>query len=152
MKRLSLALSCLWLVLFTSAGHAALRPDEISWNQPVTPFKIIGDVYYVGASDITSYLIVTPKGLILLDSGFVETVPQVKANIAALGFKLSDVKVLLNSHAHYDHAWVASAELKRLTHAAPRWPCERSGCGAHGQGRPGGSPVRRQIPLRAGAG
>ena len=110
------AWACLSAALFASAGHAALRPDEVSWNQPVTPFKIVGDVYYVGASDITSYLIVTPKGLILLDSGFAETVPQVTANITALGFKLSDVKVLLNSHAHYDHAG-GLAELKRLTHA-----------------------------------
>ena len=118
MQRISpvLALSFLWFALFASAGQAALSPDEVSWNQPVTPFKIIGDVYYVGASDITSYLIVTPKGLILLDSGFAETVPQVTANIAALGFKLGDVKVLLNSHAHYDHAGGLAA-LKRLTHA-----------------------------------
>ncbi|HEV2111520.1 MAG TPA: subclass B3 metallo-beta-lactamase, partial [Gammaproteobacteria bacterium] len=93
-----------------------LTPEEASWNQPVTPFRIIGDLYYVGASDITSYLIATPKGLILLDSGFAETVPQVEANIKTLGFKLSDVKFLLNSHAHNDHAG-GLARLKRDTHA-----------------------------------
>lgn len=114
--RLILASCFAGLMLLTAPAYGALSPDEISWNQPVTPFKIIGDIYYVGAADITSYLIVTPKGLILLDSGFAETVPQVTANIAALGFRLGDVKVLLNSHAHYDHAG-GLAELRRKTGA-----------------------------------
>jgi len=102
--------------LFPLTSFAALTPEEASWNQPVTPFKIIGNLYYVGASDITSYLIATPKGLILLDGGFTETAPQVEANIKTLGFKLSDVKILLNSHAHDDHAG-GLAQLKRDTHA-----------------------------------
>jgi metallo-beta-lactamase class B len=88
-----------------------------SRNQPVAPFRIIGNLYYVGASDITSYLIVTPAGDILLDGGFVETAPQIEANIQKLGFHLSDVKILLNSHAHYDHAG-GLAELKRATGAS----------------------------------
>ncbi len=90
--------------------------EERSWNQPVEPFKIAGNIYYVGASDVTSYLITTPKGHFLIDSGFVETVPQIKANIVKLGFKVEDVKILLNSHAHYDHA-AGLAELKRSTKA-----------------------------------
>ena len=80
------------------------------------PFHLIGDIYYVGSSDVTSFLIVTPAGDILLDGGFVETAPRIEANIRALGFKLSDVKILLNSHAHYDHAG-GLAELKRATGA-----------------------------------
>lgn len=95
---------------------AQLSETERSWNQPVEPFKIAGNIYYVGASDVTSYLITTPQGHILLDSGLLETVPQIKANIAKLGFKLEDVKILINSHAHYDHAG-GIAELKRLTNA-----------------------------------
>ncbi len=90
--------------------------EERSWNQPVEPFKIAGNIYYVGASDVTSYLITTPKGHFLIDSGFVETVPQIKDNIVKLGFKVEDVKILLNSHAHYDHA-AGLAELKRSTKA-----------------------------------
>lgn len=113
---MSRCLLFLCFVLFPLTCFAALTAEEASWNQPVMPFKIIGNLYYVGASDITSYLIATPKGLILLDSGFAETVPQVEANIKTLGFKLSDVKVLLNSHAHFDHAG-GLAELKRVTHA-----------------------------------
>ena len=85
-------------------------------NQPVPPFHIIGSIYYVGASDITSYLIVTPAGDILLDGGFVETAPQIEANIKTLGFKLTDVKFLLNSHAHLDHAGGIN-ELRKLSGA-----------------------------------
>jgi metallo-beta-lactamase class B len=85
-------------------------------NQPVEPFHIIGNIYYVGASDITSYLIVTTAGDILLDGGFVETAPQIEKNIATLGFKLTDVKYLLNSHAHLDHAGGID-ELRKLSGA-----------------------------------
>lgn len=86
-------------------------------NQPQAPFKIIGNLYYVGASDITSYLVVTPKGLILLDGGFAETAPQIETNIRTLGFRPEDIKLLLNSHAHFDHAGGLAA-LKRLSHAS----------------------------------
>ncbi len=85
-------------------------------NQPAAPFHVIGNIYYVGASDVTSFLIVTPAGDILLDGGFAETAPQIEANIQKLGFKLADVKFLLNSHAHFDHAG-GLAELKKRTGA-----------------------------------
>lgn len=85
-------------------------------NQPVEPFRIIGNIYYVGASDVTSYLITTPKGHILIDAGYEETVPQIRANVAKLGFKLEDVKILLINHAHYDHCG-GLAEIKKLTKA-----------------------------------
>jgi metallo-beta-lactamase class B len=92
--------------------------DEVSrsWNRPVKAFKIISNVYYVGASEVTSYLITTPQGHILLDSGFAETVPLVRAGLQQLGFKLEDIRLLINSHAHYDHAG-GLAELKALTGA-----------------------------------
>jgi len=82
------------------------QADETSrsWNKPVAPFRIVGNLYYVGATEVTSFLITTPHGHILLDGGFVETAPQIERNIAQLGFKLQDVKILLNSHAHFDHA------------------------------------------------
>jgi metallo-beta-lactamase class B len=91
-------------------------PTSRSWNRPVEPYRIAGNIYYVGASDITSYLIATPEGHILLDGGFVETAPIIEANVRKLGFKLEDVKVLLSSHAHFDHAG-GLAELKRATGA-----------------------------------
>ncbi|HEX4075839.1 MAG TPA: subclass B3 metallo-beta-lactamase [Candidatus Acidoferrales bacterium] len=85
-------------------------------NKPVAPFHMIGNIYYVGASDITSYLIVTPSGDILLDGGFAETAPQIEANIQTLSYKLAGVKIILNSHEHLDHAG-GIAELRRLTGA-----------------------------------
>ena len=119
-KRFLFCLACLFFIapFFIQCQKASGQADEASrsWNQPVKPFRIIGNIYYVGASDITSFLITTPEGHILLDSGFAETVPQIKQNIAALGFRLEDVKILINSHAHYDHA-AGLAELKELTKA-----------------------------------
>jgi metallo-beta-lactamase class B len=107
------------LVGFSLATKSLLaQADETSrsWNKPVAPFRIAGNLYYVGAIEITSYLITTPEGHFLLDGGFVETAPQIERNIIELGFKLTDVKFLLNSHAHYDHAG-GLAELKKVTGA-----------------------------------
>jgi metallo-beta-lactamase class B len=85
-------------------------------NQPVPPFRIIGNVFYVGASDITSYLIATPKGHIVIDGGLAETAPMIEKNIEKLGFHLLDVRILLNTHAHFDHAGGLAA-LKAATNA-----------------------------------
>jgi metallo-beta-lactamase class B len=107
MRRLIVFLLCV-----LAADVHALSPESEAKNQPVAPFKIIDNIYYVGASDVTSYLIATSNGLILLDGGFAETAPQIEKNIATLGFKLSDVKIILNGHAHPDHAGGLAA-LKR---------------------------------------
>lgn len=109
---LSVLILCLPFSVFAQKSDG-----DRKMNQPVEPFKIIGNIYYVGASDVTSYLITSPQGHILIDAGFVETVPQIKANIAKLGFKLEDVKILLVNHAHYDHCG-GLAEIKKLTGAA----------------------------------
>lgn len=101
---------------FPAFARAQANDLSRNMNQPVPPFHIIGNIYYVGASDITSYLIVTSSGGILLDVGFVETAPQIEANIKTLGFKLSDVKILISSHEHLDHAG-GFAELKHSTGA-----------------------------------
>jgi metallo-beta-lactamase class B len=73
-----------------------------SWNQPIAPFRVVGNVYYVGASDVTSFLIATSAGLIVLDGGLVETAPQVLRNIRTLGFDPRDVRIILNSHALWE--------------------------------------------------
>jgi metallo-beta-lactamase class B len=91
-------------------------PDSRSRNQPVAPFRILGNLHYVGASDVTSFLLATDRGLILIDGGYVETAPQIRDNIARLGFKPSDVKIILGSHAHLDHAG-GMAQLKAWTGA-----------------------------------
>jgi len=105
-------------VCFLAIHSAFAQADETSrsWNKPVTPFRIAGSLYYVGAVEISSYLIVTQEGHFLLDGGFVETAPQIERNITELGFKLTDVRFLLNSHAHCDHAG-GLAELKKMTGA-----------------------------------
>ncbi len=107
-----------WIVAALGPAFAKAQSSELfrSWNQPIAPFKIMGNLYYVGASDIASYLIVTPRGHILVEGGFVETAPLIQTNITQFGFQLSDVKLLLTSHAHFDHAG-GLAELKRLTGA-----------------------------------
>ena len=92
-------------------------PATPEWNKPVKAFRVIGNIYYVGASEVSSFLITTPKGHILLDSGFTETVPLIQDSVKQLGFDLRDVKVLINSHAHYDHA-AGLAQLKELTGAS----------------------------------
>jgi len=104
------------LVALAALAKAQADPTSRSWNKPVPPFRIVGNLYYVGAIEIGSFLITTRKGHILLDGGFVETAPQIEQNVAQLGFKLEDVKILLNSHAHFDHAG-GLAELKQKTGA-----------------------------------
>ena len=102
--------------LITLTCCAQQNASDRESNQPVEPFRIIGNVYYVGASEVTSFLITTPEGHFILDSGFAETVPQIRENVKKLGFKLEDVKFLLNSQSHYDHSG-GLAELKKLTGA-----------------------------------
>jgi metallo-beta-lactamase class B len=107
-----IVIAIFWVVPLAAQKDSTSR----SWNQPVEPYKIVGNVYYVGANDITSFLITTPEGHILLDGGFEETVPIIQANFKKLGFKIEDVKILINSHAHCDHAG-GLADLKALTGA-----------------------------------
>ncbi len=85
-------------------------------NQPFKPFRIIGDIYYVGTNDLACYLITTPDGHILLDTGLEESPPIIRANIETLGFKLQDIKIILSGHAHYDHVG-GHADMKRETGA-----------------------------------
>jgi metallo-beta-lactamase class B len=90
--------------------------QESDWRQPFEPLKIVGNVYYVGTRGLSSFLIVTPGGGILIDSGEAASVPFIRASVEKLGFRLGDVKILLAGHAHFDHVG-GHAELKRLTGA-----------------------------------
>jgi len=85
-------------------------------NEPTAPFQIADGLYYVGASDIASYLINTRDGLILIDGGYATTAPQILANLKTLGFAPNQVKILLSTHAHLDHAGGLN-QLKRETGA-----------------------------------
>lgn len=85
-------------------------------SEPVAPFAVVGNLYYVGARNIASYLFTTPQGHILLDTGTREMAPVVQRNIEQLGFRLADVKIMLSGHAHFDHVQ-AHAAIQRATGA-----------------------------------
>jgi metallo-beta-lactamase class B len=101
-------------MLLPAAGvQAQLNPD---WTTPIAPFRIAGNVYYVGSKDLASYLIHTPKGDILINSSLPASVPLIRSSVEQLGFRFQDIKILLISHAHGDHD-AGSADLIRETHA-----------------------------------
>jgi len=102
------------MVAFSQPGRAQrLAPG---WGVSFPPFQIAGNVYYVGDVDLASYLIATPKGLILINSGVKEDVPIIKKSVEELGFHYKDIKILLISHAHFDHCQ-GSAEIIKETGA-----------------------------------
>src|SRR5579872_1992070 len=90
-----------------SVTHAmlavTLAVGQDAWYEPFPGHRVIGNVYYVGSKDLATYLVTTPEGHILINSGFEATVPLIRKSVESLGFKMKDVKVLLNSHAHSDH-------------------------------------------------
>lgn len=94
----------------------AIKETLRDWTLPFEPRRIVGNIYYVGSNLISSFLIVTPAGHILVDTGPIEMLAQVTANIEKLGFKLQEVKLLLNSHGHFDHCG-GFAEFRRRTGA-----------------------------------
>ena len=73
------------------------------WDEPVPPHRIADNLYYVGAKGLSTYLVTSPGGHILINASFERTVPIIRGNVEKLGFKLSDVKIILSSHAHDDH-------------------------------------------------
>jgi metallo-beta-lactamase class B len=101
------------LLLLLTPLQAATNAD---WTTPIAPFRIAGNLYYVGSRDLASYLIVTPQGDILINSSLESSVPLIRSSVEQLGFKFQDVKILLISHAHSDHD-AGSAEIKRETGA-----------------------------------
>jgi metallo-beta-lactamase class B len=113
--------------LVTSA--AAPPPVPASWTTPVKPFRIVGDIYYVGTQGLGAYLIGENHDAVLIDGTLAANAPLIEQNIRSLGFRLSDVKLLLENHAHYDHVG-ALAQIQRDTHAplyasaGDRWALE----------------------------
>ncbi len=97
------------------AAHASADPNP-AWTDPFPAFRIAGNLYYVGTADLASYLVVTPAGDILINGNLVSSPPLIKKSVESLGFHWSDIRILLISHAHYDHC-AGSAEILRETHA-----------------------------------
>ena len=103
------------LAVVFAHGIVANAQDP-SWLAPFPPFQIAGNLHYVGSQGLASYLVTSPRGHILINSGLEASVPQIRRSIEALGFRFTDVKILLLSHAHWDHA-AGSALVKKLTGA-----------------------------------
>ena len=103
--------------LFAS-GQNVNEPKETppDWSKPYQPFRIVGNLYYVGTYDLASYLVTTAQGNILINTGLASSAEQIKNNVEKLGFKFSDIKILLITHAHFDHVG-AVAEIKKKTGA-----------------------------------
>ena len=100
------------LGLTVSPGNAV----PADWTTPITPFRISGNLYYVGSRDLAAYLIVTPQGNILINANLESSPAQIRDSVEHLGFRWKDTKILLSSQAHYDHA-AGAAEVLRETHA-----------------------------------
>jgi len=104
-------------LIFTIACGARLAaqyPPE--WLRPFPPFRIAGNLYYVGSGDLASYLVATPQGLVLINSSLEASVPLIRKSVEDLGFHFSDIRILLISHAHNDHC-AGSAQIIKLSGA-----------------------------------
>ncbi len=112
-------------------------------QQPAEPFRIAGNLYYVGANDVAAFLVTGPEGHVLIDGGYPGTAPMIVASIAKLGFDIRDVEVLLNSDPHFDHAGGLAA-LQQAS-GAELWASEASAATIAS----GGADPDLALPLRA---
>lgn len=105
-------------VIFAAAGHVHLRAQTPTSDYlvPFPPHRVIGNVYFVGSKSLGIYLINTPQGHILVNAGLEKSVPLIRASVEKLGFRFSDIKILLISHAHFDHD-AGAAAIKKETGA-----------------------------------
>jgi metallo-beta-lactamase class B len=105
--RLHKSASCLIFALIAALQAPAqtkqAKQGKTDWNAPFPAHKVIGNIYYVGSAELASFLITTPQGHILINSDFEATVPVIRASVEKLGFKFTDIKIILGSHAHGDH-------------------------------------------------
>jgi metallo-beta-lactamase class B len=101
------------LMVFRGLVATANNPD---WTTPLAPFRIAGNLYYVGSKDLASYLIVTAQGDILINASLQSSPALIKTSMKTLGFRMKDIKILLTSHAHFDHI-AGSARIKQWTGA-----------------------------------
>ncbi len=106
------------VLLIVLAGVLVTKeaPAQNDWTEPFPAFRIAGNLYYVGSKGLASYLIATPEGHILINSDMEANVPMIRTSMESLGFKFNDIKILLISHAHWDHDG-GSATIKKLTGA-----------------------------------
>ena len=103
--------------LMLAIGTRTAAQQDPDWTKPFPPFRIVGNIYWVGSYDLSSYLITTPAGHFLINTGVGDTAEQIRKSVETLGFKITDVKILTATHGHYDHV-AGLAALKRMTGAA----------------------------------
>ncbi|RDJ00266.1 subclass B3 metallo-beta-lactamase [Dyella solisilvae] len=106
MKLFARSMFCACLAL---SAFGAARASDPEWTQPQKPFRVYGNTYYVGTHGLTAVLIASSQGLVLIDGTLPQNAAQIEGNIKALGFRLTDVKRILNTHAHSDHAGAIAA-------------------------------------------
>lgn len=104
------------VLITTVMLHAQNERMRAAWNRPQKPFQVFGNTYWVGTRALGSVLVTSNAGHVLIDAALPESVPQIRDHIRELGFKVEDVKLILNTHVHYDHAG-GIAELRRLSGA-----------------------------------
>jgi len=111
------AFLCLGLFLALPLSSSAFAQNDPAWTEPFPPFRVAGNLYYIGSKGLASFLVTTPQGNILINSDLEANVPLLQASIEKLGFQFKDTKILLISHAHWDHD-AGSSKIKQLTGAA----------------------------------
>jgi metallo-beta-lactamase class B len=116
MRGYRLSVFLLLILTFSAVASAFVQAPPADWTEPFPAFRIAGNLYYVGSRGLASYLVTTPQGNILINSDLEANVPMIKASIEKLGFKFKDTKILLISHAHWDHD-AGSAMIKEMTGA-----------------------------------
>src|SRR5436190_23922560 len=110
------------LMIWAALGAAVMAqqqnaaPANADWTRPFPPFRIVGNIYWVGSYDLSTYLITTPQGHILINTGVGDTAKQIKASVEQLGFKITDTKILTATHGHFDHV-AGMADLEKITGA-----------------------------------
>jgi metallo-beta-lactamase class B len=143
-------LVALWTGMAMGQSAAAPCANCLAWNRPQTPFRIFGNTYYVGPHGLSTILITSTSGHVLMDGALPESTEQIVANIRSLGFRIEDVKLILNSHVHFDHAG-GIAELQRLSGArvmASKWSAAVMRKGGVGRGDPQFGALRPIAPLK----
>jgi metallo-beta-lactamase class B len=145
------AVSALLLAVF--AGQASVQVSP-SWTEPFAPFRVAGNLYFVGTRGVSSFLLTSSAGHILIDTGMEQAVPQIRGNVENLGFAMRDIKIILSSHAHFDHV-EGHAEMQRLTGATVMAIGEDAAALSAGRdnsalGGPGWKPVKVGRVLRDG--
>lgn len=155
--QLCLLLSITWMCIAVGQSGPPSCAHCAEWNRPQAPFRIYGNTYYVGPHGLSSILITSEAG-VLIDGALPESARQIAANVQSLGFRIEDVKLILNSHAHFDHAG-GIAELQRLSGArvvASPWSASVMKKGGVGRADPqygglaGIAPIKRVSELHDG--